>query len=120
MLLLLTGASGAGKSTETVVQRALELQGVGRHVLLAGDPVAPGEVIAAPSADKPNHMPHVLSTNGWAAMRWDRLRALDPRDGTWTVHLLETSARAGGEVAEEILVWCRRALRGQGPLMRAP
>jgi cytochrome c biogenesis protein CcdA len=88
MLLLLTGASGAGKSsvrelvkdepaaevdcvelghivsipraptiawrqqaTEAVVQRALALQDVGHHLLLAGDPVAAGEVIAAPSAD---------------------------------------------------------------------
>src|SRR5581483_4319082 len=89
MFLLLTGASGAGKSTarelvadalgaqiecvelghvvsippvhtkawrqqatEAVVQRALNLQAVGRHLLLAGDPVAAGEVLAAPSADK--------------------------------------------------------------------
>jgi hypothetical protein len=89
MLLLVTGASGAGKSTtrqliadqlapqiecvelghlatipavptiawrqratEAVVERAVALQRDGRHLLLAGDPVAPGEVIAAPSADK--------------------------------------------------------------------
>lgn len=89
MLLLITGASGVGKSsvraaiaaelepvvrcvelrdvvpvppipdlawrqrsTEQVVELALELQGEGRHLLLAGDPVAPGEVLAAPSADR--------------------------------------------------------------------
>jgi hypothetical protein len=89
MLLLITGASGAGKSTvrrlisdelepavrcvelhdvvtmervptlewrqrstEAVVRFALELQAEGRHLLLAGDPVAAGEVIAAPSADQ--------------------------------------------------------------------
>jgi energy-coupling factor transporter ATP-binding protein EcfA2 len=81
MFLLLTGASGAGKSSvrraiegslpgvdcvelrdvveippapdlawrqqsvEEVVQRALTVE----HLLLAGDPVAPGEVLAAPS-----------------------------------------------------------------------
>ena len=87
MFLLVTGASGAGKSTarqlvadelaahvdcielghlvsfpptptlawrqqatEAAVQRALTLQAVGRHLLLAGDPIAAGEVIAAPSA----------------------------------------------------------------------
>lgn len=86
MLLLLTGASGVGKSTcriaiaaalgdeldcvelrdvvaipqapdlewrqrsvEAVVQRALSQD---RDLLLAGDPVAPGELIAAPSADR--------------------------------------------------------------------
>lgn len=87
MFLLVTGASGAGKSTvrraiarelspaiecvelsdvvrmpgvadlawrqqatEVVVERALELQAEGRHLLLSGDPVAAGEVLAAPSA----------------------------------------------------------------------
>ncbi len=87
MFLLVTGASGAGKSTvraliepelspsvecmelaeivaipplptlewrqcatEAVVRRALELQESGRHLLLSGDPVAAGEVVAAPSA----------------------------------------------------------------------
>jgi hypothetical protein len=87
MFLLVTGASGAGKSsvralverelsplvecvelgqivgvpaiptktwrqhaTEVVVRRALELQQDGRHLLLSGDPVAAGEVAAAPSA----------------------------------------------------------------------
>jgi hypothetical protein len=89
MLLLITGASGTGKSsvraalapelepevicvelggvvpiparptvawrqesTEAVVRLALELQSEGRHLLLSGDPVTPGEVLAAPSADR--------------------------------------------------------------------
>jgi hypothetical protein len=89
MFLLVSGASGAGKSTvrrrvarqlepgvecvelhdvvrvprvptlawrqratEAVVCRALELQEHARHLLLAGDPVAAGEVLAAPSADQ--------------------------------------------------------------------
>src|ERR1700735_4073196 len=89
MFLLVSGASGAGKSTarrlvasklepwvecvelrdvvpvppvptlgwrqratDAVVRHALELQKHGRHVLLAGDPVAPGEVLAAPAADR--------------------------------------------------------------------
>jgi hypothetical protein len=89
MFLLITGASGTGKSsaraaiaaelepevvcvelgdvvpipawptlawrqeaTEAVVRLALEHQAEGRHLLLSGDPVAPGEVLAAPSADR--------------------------------------------------------------------
>ena len=40
------------ESTEAAVRMALELQSEGRHLLLAGDPVAPGEVLAAPSADR--------------------------------------------------------------------
>jgi energy-coupling factor transporter ATP-binding protein EcfA2 len=89
MFLLITGASGSGKSsarvriapalepevacvelrdvvpippaptlawrqeaTEAVVRLALEHQAEGRHLLLSGDPVAPGEVLAAPSADQ--------------------------------------------------------------------
>ncbi len=87
MFLLVTGASGAGKSTvrrlvtpdlsreiecvelhhvtsvpslpsiawrqqatEAAVQRAVKLQAERRHLLLCGDPVAAGEVLAAPSA----------------------------------------------------------------------
>jgi len=87
MFLLVTGASGAGKSTvrravapalspdvecvelhdvidvpafpslvwrqqatEAAVRRALDLQAEDRHLLLSGDPVAAGEVLAAPSA----------------------------------------------------------------------
>jgi hypothetical protein len=40
------------ESTEVVVRLALEYQAEGRHLLLSGDPVAPGEVLAAPSADR--------------------------------------------------------------------
>ena len=88
VFFLVTGASGAGKSTvrralapslepafdvvelatlgitpqwslrwrhrvlEEVVQRALLAEGGGRHFLLCGDPVPPGEVIAVPSGDR--------------------------------------------------------------------
>ena len=202
MFLLVTGSSGAGKSTarrliaqdlapetecielghvvrippaptiawrqqaaEAAVHRALALQADGRHLLLAGDPVAVGEVVAAPSADKldaiaaclldvdaetqaarlarrgddprsygdhrafadwmrghardPGHMPHVLSTNGWEAMRWERLRNVDLASGGWAVHVIDTSARSSEQIAEQVLTWCRRALSGQVPVMRA-
>lgn len=39
------------RATEQVVRYALERQRAGRHVLLASDPVAPGELLAAPAAD---------------------------------------------------------------------
>ena len=89
MLLLVSGASGAGKTTarviaskelddrfehvelwhlgpipdvptvawrqqqvEVAVQRAIALEGDGRHLLLAGDPIPLGEALAAPSADR--------------------------------------------------------------------
>ena len=40
------------QATEAVVRLALALQAQGRDLLLAGDPVAAGELIAAPSADQ--------------------------------------------------------------------
>lgn len=89
MLLVVSGASGVGKTTarliaermlpatyetaelhhfgpipdepsvawrqetlERVVQRAIALDRDGRHLLLAGDPVPAGEVLAVPSADQ--------------------------------------------------------------------
>lgn len=89
MLLLVSGASGVGKTSarlaaapllsdivetaelytlgpipavptiswrhqqvEVAVQKAVELDRVGKHLLFAGDPVPAGEVLAAPSADQ--------------------------------------------------------------------
>lgn len=89
MLLVVSGASGVGKTTarlraapllgdefvpvelwhfppipplptvawrqetlERVVQYAIELDEQGRHLLLAGDPIPAGEVLAVPSADR--------------------------------------------------------------------
>ena len=198
MLLLVTGASGAGKSTvrrliagdlspdvqcleltdvvdvprvvsiawrqeatEAVVQRALELQGEKRHLLLAGDPVAAAEVLAAPSADRleafavclldlepdvqaarlaargddpsllvhhqafaawmrahahdPRHMLEVLTTNGWEAMRWERLDRLDPQAGDWAVHVVEASRLSREQVADAVLSWCRDVLARRNP-----
>jgi hypothetical protein len=151
------------RATEAVVQRALELQVHGRHLLLSGDPVAAGEVLAAPSsvgldgvavclldvsadaqaarlahrgddpsllphhqafavwlrghARDPRHMPHVLSTNGWEAMRWDRWRGIDPIDGSWGMEVLDTSQLTPVEVADEILRWCRRVLCGNAAVL---
>ncbi|GGJ39424.1 hypothetical protein GCM10008938_26860 [Deinococcus roseus] len=39
------------QAIETVVQHALKLQQEGKHLLLAGDPVPPGELLAVPSAE---------------------------------------------------------------------
>jgi hypothetical protein len=201
MFLLVTGASGAGKSTarrliagdlgsgvdcvelydvvdvprvptiawrqqatEAVVRHALELQAQDRHLLLAGDPIAAGEVLAAPSADRldaiavclldvdeeaqtarlaargddpkllvqhlafarwmrghardPRHMPHVLQTNAWEEMRWERW--VEGRDEySWTMHVIDSSPLSLEEVAAELLGWCRRALASQAPTMRA-
>jgi hypothetical protein len=202
MFLLVTGASGAGKSTvrrlvapdlastiecvelhdivslptrpdiewrqratEAVVQRALELQADRRHLLLSGDPVAAGEVLAAPSAvaltavavclldvspdaqaarlarrgddpallhhhqafaawmrghaRDPRHMPHVLSTNGWTPMRWERWTNRDPATSNWDIEVLDTSKRSPAQVAAEVATWCHRAINGQAPQLHA-
>jgi hypothetical protein len=202
MFLLITGASGAGKSSvreavapalapavecvelrhlvsisafatiagrqraaEAAVRRALGLQADGRHLLLSGDPVAAGEVLAAPSADAldgiavclldvspqaqterllhrgdparllpdhrafakwmrghardPRHMPHVLTTGGWEAMRWDRLSAVDSAVGAWGMEIVDTSTLSRDQVAAEVLAWCHRALNADAPVLRA-
>ena len=197
MFLLITGASGAGKSSvrraiaptlasdrvecvelhdvcdvpvvptiawrqqavEAAVQRALALQERGRHLLLSGDPVAIGEVVAAPSADRleriaaclldldadtqearltergddpallehhvafadwmrahardPGYMPHVLTTNAWPQMRWERVVK-----GSWEdIDVVQTSSLSREQAAAEVLGWARRALAGQAPII---
>jgi hypothetical protein len=154
------------RATEAVLQRAAGLQSDGRHLLLSGDPVAAGEVLAAPSATRlegvaaclldvgpdaqaarlerrgddpallvhhqafadwmrghardPGHMPHVVTTGGWEAMRWDRWIGADPADGGWAMRVIDTSELAEAEVAAQVLSWCRHALRGQAPMLRVP
>jgi hypothetical protein len=122
------------RMAEEAVLRAVRLDETGRHLLLAGDPVAPGEVLAAPSAPlvdiaiclldvgeqaqrerlrrrgdpeelfarhvafadwmrhharDPRHMAHVLSTDGWSAMRWSRLA--DMRAEEWRISIIDGS-----------------------------
>lgn len=151
------------RATEAVVQRALELEARGRHLLLSGDPVAAGEVLAAPSsvgldgvavclldvsvdaqaarlarrgddpsllphhqafaewlrghARDPRHMSHVLSTNGWEAMRWDRWSGIDPIDGSWGMEVLDTTPLTPVEVADEIVRWCHGVLCGNAAVL---
>jgi hypothetical protein len=62
-------------------------------------------------------MPHVLTTNGWEAMRWDRWSGIDPIDGNWGMEVLDTSQLTLVEVAEEILRWFRRVLCGNAAVM---
>ena len=198
VLLLISGASGAGKTSvrqaitpdlgpafeavelrhldtvpavpdiawrqrmaERAVVRAKLLDDDGRHLLLAGDPVAPGEVLAAPSASAvdiaiclldvteeaqrdrlrrrgdpeellpshvafaewlrhhagdPSHMPHVLSTGGWSAMRWSRLSEM-PRE-QWRMTVIDGSVDGVAEPGRAVLQWIRDAIAGRAPVSR--
>jgi hypothetical protein len=62
---------------EQVVQRALTAEGNGRHFLLCGDPVPPGEVIAVPSGDRLGRI-HVCLLD--AALDAQRARLLERGD----------------------------------------
>jgi Holliday junction resolvasome RuvABC endonuclease subunit len=64
-------------------------------------------------------MPHVLSTNGWAAMRWERWTGLDPATGNCGMEVLDTSGRSPEQVAAEVVTWSRRALNAEAPLLHA-
>ncbi|MBI1177374.1 hypothetical protein GC207_08035 [bacterium] len=58
---------------ERTVLRALEAQRAGKHFLLCGDPVPPGEVWAAPSAERLDHLA-VCLLDAEAAAQTARLR----------------------------------------------
>jgi len=67
------------QAVETIVARAVRSQRAGKHSLLCGDPVPPGEVVAAPSADQLDGVAVCLLDVSPAAQR-DRLirRGDDP------------------------------------------
>jgi hypothetical protein len=138
MLLLVTGASGAGKST---VRRLVAPQlGAAVECVELGDVV---EVPRAPTiawrqratetivrravglqsqgrghARDRTHMPEVLTTGGWEEMRWERWMDARRLLGPWARHVIDTSGLAVEQVATEVLDWCRRALAGQTQLLR--
>jgi hypothetical protein len=85
MLLLLTGASGVGKST---VREAIAPQ---------------------------THMPHVLTADGWPGMRWDRWLDRRRGDPSWNVATIDTSRNPFEETAAAVLAWVRASLRGETP-----
>lgn len=58
-------------------------------------------------ADDPLHRLDVLSTGGWAEMRWDRLATLAP---AWRMHVIDTTSLTREGVADAVLDWCHRAL----------
>jgi hypothetical protein len=65
-------------------------------------------------ARDPLHMLHVVSDRGWDQMRWERLGKV----ANWSMHTIDTSLLDQREVADAVLDWCRRALRGVAPILR--
>jgi len=66
-------------------------------------------------AEDPVHMRQVLSTDGWAEMRWERLTNLT---SSWRMHHIDTTLMTREAVSEAVLDWCRRVLAGNGPVLR--
>jgi hypothetical protein len=62
-------------------------------------------------------MPHVLSTGGWEAMRWDRWAGLERDNGGWIMEVLDTSTLSPDRVAAGIIDWCGRAVAGEAPAL---
>jgi RNase adaptor protein for sRNA GlmZ degradation len=134
VLLLVTGASGAGKSTARQLIED-ELDGIAvclldvderaqtaRPSARGDDPALFVHHIAFASwmrrhAQAPDHMLGVLRDSGWDAMRWERVAERDRPD--WAMHVLDTSGLTADRVATEVADWCRRALAGQAPVMLA-
>jgi hypothetical protein len=67
------------RMAEEAVLRAIRLDETGRHLLLAGDPVAPGEVLVAPSAPKVDIAICLLDVGEQAQRERLRLRG-DPEE----------------------------------------
>jgi hypothetical protein len=48
-------------------------------------------------------------------MRWERLERLAPG---WQMHTIDATHMTRTGVAEAVLAWCRRALKGEAPTLR--
>jgi hypothetical protein len=45
-------------------------------------------------ARDPRHMPHLLSINGWEAMRWECWTGIEPAKGNWGMEVLTSPSSA--------------------------
>jgi hypothetical protein len=64
-------------------------------------------------ASDPAHMPHVLTTGGWEAMRWWRLTMLP-----WQITVIDGSSMTVDEAGRAALQWVRDAISGRAPVFR--
>jgi hypothetical protein len=94
--------------------QAERLEARGDHPALLPHHQAFAEWMRGQAAD-PLHMTHVVSDGGWEEMRWERLQALAP---DWRMHTIDTTDMTRREVADAVLDWCWRALRGDAPALR--
>jgi hypothetical protein len=119
VLLLITGASGVGKSTIRVAAPSAPQLDAVAVCLLDASAEAQAERLAARGDDPallvhhqafaewmrhqaidPLHMLHVVSDQGWDEMRWERLERLA---GDWRMHTIDTSLLSRVEVADLVL-----------------
>jgi hypothetical protein len=99
MFLLVSGASGAGKSTAR---------------RLVADKLEP--VVECLELRDVVPMPRVPPLAWRQRATWERWNGLHDA-GAWAMYVLDTSRLTTGAVASELLAWCRRALAGQAPSM---
>lgn len=142
---------------------AVDLQVEGKHMVLASDPVAAGELLAVPEvghldgvavcvldadehtqrqrlairaeteealghhvafarwmrahARDPQHMQHVLTDGGSAAMRWEQWTHLLTGDPSWAMHLLDTTDLDASTVGAAVRTWIDDVGAGRAPLL---
>jgi hypothetical protein len=94
--------------------QATRLNARGDDPSLLPDHQAFAEWMRRQAAD-PLHMIHALSDGGWEEMRWERLERLAPG---WQMHTIDATHMTRTGVAEAVLAWCRRALKGEAPTLR--
>jgi len=98
--------------------QALRLAARGDDPALLGDHHAFADWMRAHAVD-PGHMHHVLTMDGWEAMRWERWTCLEPGDLNWRMHTVVTSSMSRERVPAEVLSWCHRVLAGKAPVLHA-
>jgi hypothetical protein len=139
MLLLVSGASGVGKSMARVLaSRLLAESNPGEFEnaeLFTLGPIPPVPTIAwrhemaevavqrAIALEKEGrHLmfagDQAITTDAWPEMRWERWLGNPVAAENWAMEVLDTSSMSPDAVAAAVADWAQRAVRGDAPVFK--
>lgn len=121
MLLLITGASGAGKSTvrAAIADQLFPLVECAELLDLTSAPETMTKAWRQQAAELAVRRAIELQASGrHLLLAGDPVPAAEVVAADWRAHTIDTTTMTQTEVAEAALAWCHRALAGGAPTLR--